>query len=120
MTGTWKHLLAHAYTNPMFLHLSGIVNECTLQEEREIIGIYPRSLCGISPSRPDLSDLMVPVCSWLNGSQICPPTPVPQWCLAWPLTSWPLGYQQEAVVKTTISQLVHFEVGLFSIMNWVV
>nr|XP_046207001.1 LETM1 domain-containing protein LETM2, mitochondrial-like isoform X2 [Oncorhynchus gorbuscha] len=83
----------------MFLHLSGIVNECTLQEAREIIGIYPRSLCGISPSRPDLSGLMVPVCSWLNGSQICPPAPVPQWCLAWPLTSWPLGYQQEAVVE---------------------
>lgn len=41
-SGMWKLPLAHANTIPMLLHVSGLMNECTCQEEGEIIGTLPR------------------------------------------------------------------------------
>lgn len=38
MTGVWESS-AHAYTNPRLLDLWEVVDECTLQQKEDIIGI---------------------------------------------------------------------------------
>lgn len=46
MNDVWKLPLAYAYTNPTLLNLWGVENDCTLQEERDIIGTPPLSPAG--------------------------------------------------------------------------